>query len=854
MATQTKAPQPRATATKQKAPSLASIRQGQSNGMNSMASFIPEKWRDTVAIVGILVALLFFFRGVLDSTHTFNAGDNVAFDALRPFLDQAKAQGYSMPQWIPNIFCGMPAFSALVITGARVYDLVHEIFTAIQNAAASLSPNQDAMVHIWHYFIFGIGMYLLMRVTRNASRLVSFFAAFSAVFSTWIITYIMIGHNTKIYAIMAMPYIFMGIEKLRTPKLSWQATVFWCAVLAAAFHLLLESIHMQMIFYIFLAVLIYYVTSLVLELTRKSDQPKSHTIIPLVRSGVLALVMAGIAFAMSADRYMASLAYEPYSIRGQAPIQDVQNQAAENKMSVSHATTSSGGLDWGYATAWSFSPREVITFIIPGWYGFGKMHLEGEDPDAREMTYWGQMGNTDAANYTGIVVLMLGLVGIFALWKRDRLVPPLAIITIFAILLSFGGNWPILFRPMFNFFPSFNKFRAPMMALVLMQLAFPILAALMFQEIIRVWKLHDSKEDSRLLKYFKYALYVSGAFLVISIIFRGAITSSIVSGISSSKYLGRIPQEIKEYIASVGANDALVGALLVTAASLLVFFLLKRKISPVVVGIGLLLLTVIDLWRVDNRPMEIISKDQYSSNFQEHDYIQFIKQDNSLYPVSDLTDPNPSNILVSYGLQTPGGYHAAKMREFQDVVDETGNMNGNGIFNPFMWNLLNTKYIIANGALVEDRSRFNPVFVSKEPAQSQNGKQGQPTVVWENPQSLPRAFFAYRYEVKPKLDILHAMHDGTFNPRDVVYLDEAPKDMPALATNPLDTATEKLTMDYKMEDITIHTQTNGNRLLFMSDTWYPDWSATIDGKPTPIYRADYAFRAIAVPQGTHTIQ
>jgi hypothetical protein len=565
---------------------------------------------------------------------------------------------------------------------------------------------------------------------------------------------------------------------------------------------------------------------------------------------------------MSADRYMASLAYEPYSIRGQMPIQDIQNEAAQNKASANHATTSSGGLDWGYATAWSFSPQEVITFIIPGYYGFGKMPYTGTElniPEGeRVATYWGQMNGTDAANYTGIVVFMLAIVGIFSLWKRDRLVPPLAIVTIFAILLSFGGNWPILFRPMFNYFPTFNKFRAPMMALVLMQLAFPILAALSLEEILRVWKLRSASEDVRLQKYYKYALYLSGAFLAISIVLRSAITSSVTSGIQVAMQRGKLPQyfdALKDWIASTAANDALIGALLATLAALLVYFFVKRKLSPLIVAVGIFALTAIDLWRIDSRPMEIVSRDEYQSNLETHDYIQFIQQDKSLFRVTDMNETQPSNKLVSYGLQTAGGYHAAKLREFQDVVDETGNEQGNGIYNPFLWNLLNTKYIIANGGISEDRSRFIPAFVSKEPPQQvQNSKESVPTIVWYNPDVLPRAFFAYRYEVKPKLDILHAMHDGTFNPRDVVYFDEAPSGMPALSTTPLDTATEKLTMDYKNEDVTIHTQTNGNRLLFMSDTWYPDWQATIDGKPTPIYRADYAFRAIAIPAGQHELK
>ncbi len=830
-------------------PHIAAMQAERDVASRSLGHFIPEKWRDAVAVLLLFLSLIFFFRGVLDSTHTFSAGDNVASDSFKPFLEASKAQGAAMPQWIPNIFCGMPAFAALVTTGERTYDLLHEMFDVVQSIPRALSPNEDAITHIWHYFILGLGMYLLMRVTRNTSRLVALFAGFSAIFSTWIITYVMIGHNTKIFAIMTMPYIFMSIERLRGTKMEWPGIVFWCAVLATAFHFLLESTHAQMIFYIFLAVLLYFIVSLVVELLRKQEHSKMHVIGPMARSGILALLMAGVAFSMSADRYLATLAYEPYSIRGVPPIQDVNTP--ENKASANHATTSSGGLDWNYATAWSFSPGEMITFIIPAWYGFGKMHLPGDPDETRQQTYWGQMNGTDAANYTGIVVLILGMIGILSLWKRDRLVPPLAIISLFALLLSFGGNWPILFRPMFNFFPMFNKFRAPMMALVLMQLCFPILAALTFEEILRVWKMRNAEEDARLQKYFKYALFASGAFLLFS--FSGIVSSSVLKGISNSR-IGKAPDEIKNFLASVATDDARICALIAATMCALTYYFLRRKLSPLVMGVGIFVLCIVDLWRVDTRPMEIITKEQYQSSFAEHDYIQFIRQDKTLYRVTDLTEQSPSNVLTSFGIQSAGGYHAAKMRKFQDVVDVTGNENGNGIFNPFMFNLLNTKYIIANGGLTEDRTRFTPVFQSHEAAPSEGGKQGQPNIVWQNPQVLPRAFFAYRYEVKPKLDILHAMHDGTFNPRDVAYFDEAPKGISALATQPLD-STESVTLkDYKNEQVLLETKASGNRLVFMSDTWYPDWTATIDGKEMPIYRADYAFRAIVVPAGVHEVK
>lgn len=827
----------------------------------SIGDFIPEKWRDLVAIALLFLSLIVFFRGVLDSSHTFNAGDNIAFESLKPFLEQSKAQGDNTPQWIPNIFGGMPSF-ALVITPERAYDLTHEIFDLIRAIPVAISPNPEMMTYIWHYFIFGVGMYLLLRATRNTSRLVALFAAFSAIFSTWIITYVMIGHNTKIFAVMTMPYIFLGIEKLRTPKLQWQRVVLWCSVLAAAFHFLFEANHPQMAFYIFLAVLLYYVVSLLVEFFRNDSEPRSRRITTLARSGVLALLMVGMAFAMSADRYLTTLRYEPYSIRGAAPINDPSNP--ENKASANHATTSSGGLDWNYATAWSFSPGEMITFIIPAYYGFGKMPYTGSELEQAEgkliETYWGQMNGTDAANYTGIIVFFFGMIAIFSLWKRERLVPPLAVISIFAVLLSFGGNWPILFRPMFNFFPMFNKFRAPMMALVLMQLAFPILAALTFEEILRVWKLRNPDEDARLTKHIRNAMVLAGVFLAVSLLGRGVITSSVQGGFMKSKTASYYPEQVRpalaSFAASVAANDALICALIATLACVLAFYLLKRRISPLIFGIGIFVLTVVDLWRVDSRPMNITSKEEYQSTFAPHDYIDFIKHDTTLYRVTDLTENNPSNVLVAYGLQTAGGYHAAKMREFQDVVDITGNEQGNGIYNPFMWNLLNTKYIIAPGLISNDQNRFKGVFQSHDPGITvQQGTPPQPIIVWENPQVLPRVFFSYRYEIKPKLDILHAMHDSAFTPRDVTYFDQQPAGMPALETAPIDTVNETIgAMQYHNEEVAFKTRTNGNRLVFMSDTWYPDWHATIDGKETPIYRANYAFRAIVVPKGAHDVK
>ena len=569
--------------------------------------------------------------------------------------------------------------------------------------------------------------------------------------------------------------------------------------------------------------------------------------------------MVGIGFAMSADRYMATLGYDEYSIRGASPIVDQATVTGEKpKANASSGVSKSGGLDWNYATQYSFSPAEMITFIVPAWYGFGKLPYDGPEvsPGARVPGYWGQATTTDAANYTGIVVFFLALIAIFALWKRDQLVPPLAIISLFALLLSFGNNFPIIYKLMFEHFPVFNKFRAPMMSLVLMQMCFPILAALALDRIIKIVRHGDDKQlKDRLLKITTYAMYGAAAFFVISLIGGGAIESSLKSGIAASGKPASQYPFLADLATKTAVMDARLCSLFALAALLVLWLYQKGKggVTSIIAVSIVFIASAVDLWRVSSRPMEVITKTEYDQNMNSHDYVEFIKQDKSLFRILDLNE-STSNTPVAWGLQTIAGYSAAKMREYQDVVDVTGNEQGQVIFNPFMWSLLNTKYIIANGGIDSVPGRFVPAYISKEKVQGRDGKPSQ-TIVWQNTQVLPRAFFVNRYEVKPPLEILQTMRDGKYNPRDEVFFDKQPDGIGTLATTIVNDSTETVAITkYENELITIKTKSSGDRLLFLSDTWYPDWKAVIDDKTdAPIYKADYAFRAIKVPAGEHII-
>lgn len=810
---------------------------------------IPEKFRTAAAIAAILLVALVFFGKVLSPQKTFQAGDIIASESIEPYLRAAQAAGQNVPQWIPNIFCGMPSFASLLSTGDRTYDIIQTIFNAVRHGAQNLAGGSDGMLMLFHYFLFGMGMFLFLRIARKTGYTAALFGAFAAMLSTWFLTYSMIGHNTKVFAIMTFPYILLCLEKLREEGKSWRQLLGWGAGLAIAIHILLESTHAQMIFYIALAVAIYFITGLIGDLVKKRNA------MPLIRTGLITVVAAALAFMMSSDRYLATLGYDPYSIRGTPPL--VERSTAQGG-SPTLSRQKRSGLDWEYATSYSFSPGEMITFLVPGWFGFGKLPYSGPEvpQETRIVTYWGQMITTDAANYMGSVVFFLALVGIFALWKRDRLIPALAIISLTGLLLSFGNNFSLLYKPMFDYFPAFNKFRAPMMALAMMQLAFPLLAALALDKLLKGSN-GDEADKAKLRKLLTYAFYAAASLFVIFVLGRGAIGSSVTDGINTSgKQIAQYPEGIKQLAVSTAQDDALISMLL-AALSLggIWWFARNKKLAPAFIGGVVVLLSLIDLWRVGVRPFDVTPKADQESVFRDHDYVTFIKQDTSLYRMLDLNEAT-SNVPVAWGMQTIAGYHAAKVRRFQDVVDVTGNANGNVIFNPFMWSLLNVKYVIANGGVDSVEGRHQPVFMSQEQVQGAEGQREGKTIVWQNTQVLPRAFFVNRYEVKQPLEMLELMRDGKFNPRDVLYFDEQPSDLGTLSATPVNDSLEHVTItNYTNEFTELKTQANADRLVFFSDTWYPYWTATMDGnQPVTIYRANYAFRAFKAPAGEHTIR
>ncbi len=782
---------------------------------------IPEKYQDYVFIGLLILSILIFFAPVIFGGGSFNSSDNIASQSFRTYLDDAKRDG-DFPLWLPHIFGGMPSYAALLTTGERSWDFVTQAVFGTARLFSSAFNSNAAFTAFW-YMIYAAGMYMLMRTKVN-NRFISFFTAFAAVFSTFVIAWVMIGHNTKPIAISMFPWILMCLEKLRE-----RFSLLYAVLLVIAVHILAESTHVQMIFYGVCTFGLYLIFELISRIISK-DKPLGV----LRAAGMLALAGA-LALAMSADRYMSTMEYTKYSTRGTAPIEQLGGKTQDE----------SGGFDYDYATNWSFSPAEVMTFLVPNFYGFGKLERkDGNVEGERIQTYFGQMPFTDAANYMGILVLVLAVIGVVGL-RRDHFVQFLIALSIFALFLSFGKNLPMLYDLFFYFVPGFNKFRAPSMALAMMQFAVPILAGYGIVQITQ-WEAHPT------LPYRKRLLWGVGAafvFLItgfiMSSMFEVSYTNAVMEGFKS-KFGSVTQQQFDQWKQGAGADlsqfvfkemisDWYVTAFIALAAAVAGYFFVMKKLNRLIFFSILGLLLVVDLWRVAYRPMEVSKTNWDEETFQRTDLVDFLQQDKSLYRISDIGAFQAPNVPAFFKIQNTQGYHSAKLRVYQDLLDVAGQGGGSAIANPFLWNLMNVKYITSNQQL----QGAQPVFQSRQ----------MQAVVYQNPTVLPRAFFVNRSEKAIATDILSHLKDGDFDPRDVAFTE---KDIPK--TDPATGSTANVS-SFKNQYIKIDANAVGNNLLFLSEIYYPaSWHAYIDGKETEIFKTNFAFRSVIVPPGKHTVE
>lgn len=778
-------------------------------------NIIPEKYQVAALFGIILFIFLIYLSPMFFGGKTIESGDIITSHSLTSYLEKDR-DSYSL--WYPYIFTGMPAYALAV--DFKWFNLIYVGIRAVREAF-TLFFSVEYTMWTFYLIILAFTSFLLVRyLTKN--NLLGMLGGVATSFSTGIILFLFIGHVTKLVTLAFVPLILLMLLRFRH-----EIRLRDFAILIIALQLAFQGWHVQIIFYTFFAIGIYYLYFLVYHLVKK------ESVVRLFKSAGVFAAAAVIALAIQADNLTQIYAYNDYSTRGTESI--VDKEAGKDPQG-------EGSGFYKYATDWSFSPGEVLTFVVPSYYGFGASKYNGPLTQGREVevnTYFGQMPFVDVAMYMGAAIFFLGLFAMYA-DRKNPIVQYLIVLVIISLLISFGRTFPVVFDLMFNFFPFFNKFRVPSMILVLVQISFPVLAALGIKKIADAKK----ENDINIENIVKYAAYAFTGLFVISLLANSAIGSWFVqrvndyaASISQNQRLAQQFQALAEYMSNMFVNDLLVAFGVTALTFWMLFAYMKSQVS---LHFALLLITVFvlaDLLRIDSRAASYNENQNMDDIFQQPDYVTAIKNtgDDQPYRIMNIKRDGSlgslnrnSNFNGYFLLQDMYGYSAIKPRSFQDYMDVVGPVN------PTLWRMLNVKYVVTESPM--QMAGFSLL------------KQTKDGLVYNYDNTLPRAYFVDSVTTEKPIEFLRKVGESTIDPKKVALVNEQ------LNIDAPDSTASVTITSYEDERIELDVTASGSNLLFLGDTYYPNgWHAYIDGEETTIHKVNHGYRGVVVPQGKHNV-
>lgn len=769
--------------------------------------------------VVVIALLLFFSKGVFEGK-VFASPDNLSPLSFKTFLDDAKAQGI-FPLWIPYIFMGMPSLASMTAALPSAMNFYSFIWDKVFEA---ISGGNLFALTLPYYFIFAITLFFYAKYKFN-NNLIALFTSLLGVFATGIVQLIIVGHHTKMMTFALFPLILLIVEKTADDEeKSWWKMLLYLGVLSVTMFIQFHFHHVQMLYYSFMMIGIYLGYLLIYAFIKKLQKAN------IVKAVVLFVAALFIAVAMDADIIMSMKEYSKYSIRGESSItQKIENKANESP------------LDYEYATRWSFSPGEVLTFALPYYYGFGTVEVKGQ----RANLYWGQMPFTDSPVYFGVIVLVLAVAGIALNFKKNPFVQASTFIIISFLLLSFGSTFPVIYDLFYKYMPYFSSFRAPVMIHYYMDLVILIMAGFGLKSIIEMIKQADRQKT--LLRTAYVAGGVGVLFLLISVAgFENSYTDSVVNGPLGQKLTsqGYQAQQVSGYLKQQVAPNAyeniisdlrLHGFLILLVAALILLYA-QKKVARNVMLLGITIIAMFDLLSVTAKTLHWDDKKQRDEFVAETDYTKWLlskEPETYNYRVAQMNKGSlvTTNDLAYYRLHQFNGYQGAKLRIYQDAVDVAGGDN------PMLLGLANVKYIISDSP-VKDTTAYTEVFKGSN-------------VIYLNKFAMPRSYFVNENKFETGINILNSIKAGSFDPRKTAFTE---KNIDVKIDVPDSTVSSRIS-NFGIHNIEYDVYASGNNLLVLTEIYYPaGWKAYIDGNETEIYKTNYFLRSVVVPKGKHKVE
>jgi hypothetical protein len=781
-----------------------------------MASFNLKKHLPTILIIGAFLLISWLYAYPALSGKELSQGDNINWKGMSHEADlEAKKTGEPV-LWTNSMFGGMPTYTFyLGKTANYMWDFEQVIQKALPKPG-------------YFFFLAMLGFYIFMRAL-NVNRWLSGIGAFAYAFATYNPVIIAAGHDTKMLSLAYLPATLGGLLFLFEGKYLKGAVI-----TGIAFSLFFMNQHVQILFYFGLIAIAMGICLLVIAI-RQQRLPQ------FFKAAGIAIAVMIVGSGPAMPQFLSTLDYAKYSIRG-----------GQSELTFNHdPAKKSGGLDKNYAFQWSNSIGETWCILVPYLYGGGSGEDASNAPATSEAiggtaeklpTYWGPQPFLSGPVYFGAIVCFLFVLGLMVVRSPHKWW--IAAVSFLAILMSWGKHLPGFNYWLFDNIPVMNKLRTPSMVLIIPQLLFPMLGIWAVQDILRNYSAPEARA-ALAKKVLIAAGITAGLALIVGV--GGSAFFNFTDAQKDQQY-AQILSYLKEDREAMARKSGLLSAFYIAVAGGLIWAYLKNIVKANVMTIGLGLLIIIDLlpvsWRYLN-DTNYNDPEEYSANFQPRPVDQQVYAmaqqagDGEYYRVLDVTKDVYNDATQAYFHKCVGGYNPAKLEIYQDLID----VHLSKGFNAQVLNMLNTKYLIV-------------------PA----GQQGQAQVI-PNPSACGNAWFVSNIREVPTADAeMLAMNapalgdtvmagPETFNPHETAIVR---KDFAAQLSGlqpGRDSAASVKLAKYGLNQISYTSNSSREGLAIFSDIWYPaGWKAYVDGKETPIVRANYVLRGLRLPAGQHRIE
>jgi hypothetical protein len=782
------------------------------------------KERIKPALPHIIALLLFtlisfvYFYPVLEGK-VLKANDTMVSNINSKEIRDYREQFNKEPLWTNSVFSGMPAYLISTKYPGNLFKNADLALRAFKMPVSVL-------------FLSMAGFYLLL-LLFGLNQWLAIAGAIAYGFSSFFFQILAAGHNTQAIALAYMAPVIGGV---------WYAYRHDAikGALITAFFLTLEitANHLQITYYAALIVLIFLITEFIFSVREK-------TFPRFLRTSLIMLIPVVLAIGINFASLNTVREYGKYSIRGKSELQSEHRNV-------------SAGLDRDYIVFWSYGVDETMNLLIPNYKGGSSKPFDRDsetvkvlrqnnaaDYTTQMMKYWGSQPGTDGPHYMGTIVIFLFVLGLIVVKGREKWW--LLAATVLSVMLSWGKNFMPFTNLFIDFFPGYNKFRAVTMTLVIAQFCIPLLGILALRNYLT-----GILPKKALMNGLKTATGITGGILLLVMVFP-AIAGSFLNPMETE-----FPDWLKT--ALVSDRKGLLRAdsfrsllfILLGAGTLVAFVMGKLKKEYATLLLGALIL--FDLWGAGKRYLN-------ADRFERPSAIQ-----KTFTPgVADteiLNDPSYKRVLnlttsvfndnspTSWFHKSIGGYHGAKLKRYQELIDSTISREL-GMFQTAFQNVGQVQTV------EELASHLMPVFNNTAVLNMLNTKyvivdpQSPPVI---NPNALGNAWFVEKPVIAGNANEELASLK-MINPAREAVIDTRFSEFIKSTHYPVAEGDRIELVSYQPNELEYSYTAEGERLAVFSDIYYPEgWLCFVDGKESDHFRANYVLRAMVLPGGTHQVR